>query len=78
MTITDYRKKHGLTTEQMADRCGIIRSTLAMIETGGGCRLVTAKKIVDGTNGEVPFADLLVDPAAQHSEEPKAEPDPVA
>lgn len=64
MTITEYRKKHGLSVAQLAERCGLGRTTLAMVETGGGCQLGTAKKIVDGTTGEVSFEDILIDPAA--------------
>lgn len=30
-----------------------------MIETGGGCRADTAKRIIDGTNGEVTLDDLV-------------------
>lgn len=59
MTITEYRKKHGLTVEALAVRCGLQRSTLAMIEAAGRCQLLNAKKIVDATDGEVSYEDIL-------------------
>ncbi len=59
MTPRAFREKHQLTADQAADRCGIKRSTWAMIETGGGCRADTAKRIIDGTNGEVTLDDLV-------------------
>lgn len=59
MTPRAFREKYQLTAEQAADRCGIKRSTWAMIETGGGCRADTAKRIIDGTNGEVTLDDLV-------------------
>ena len=59
MTLREYREKHGLTSDEASRRCGILRSTWAMIESGGGCRVETAKAIIDGTNGEVALEDLL-------------------
>jgi len=72
MTITEYRKKHGMSVEQLAEKCGINRTTLAMVETGGGCRLLTAKRIVTGTGGEIAYEDLLVDPADAENGEQEA------
>lgn len=59
MTITEYRKKHGLTVEELAVRAGLQRSTLAMIEAAGRCQLLNAQKIVRATGGEVSYEDIL-------------------
>lgn len=32
--LKDARKAKGMTQEQLAERCGVARSTIAMIETG--------------------------------------------
>ena len=61
MTLREYREKHGVTADEASTRCGIKRSTWAMIETGGGCRADTAKAIIDGTGGEVTLDDLVCD-----------------
>lgn len=76
MTLQQYRTKHGLTLEELAGRVGVTKQGLALIESGNGCRLKTAKAIVDATQGEVGYEDLLVDPAnpGGATEEPKAEP----
>jgi hypothetical protein len=52
-----------MTLDVLAEKTGITKTALANIECGGGCRLKTAKAIVDATGGEVSFEDLLVDPA---------------
>jgi len=64
MTLQEYRKKHGLSLEELAGQVGVTKQSLALIETGAGCRLRTAKRIVDATGGDVTFEELLVDPAA--------------
>jgi len=53
-----------MTLDTLAAKAGITKTALANIECGGGCRLKTAKAIVDATGGEISFEDLLVDPSA--------------
>lgn len=64
MTLHDYRIKHQISLETLATASGMTKQNLALIEAGGNCRLHTAKRIVDATNGEVTFEDLLLDQAA--------------
>jgi DNA-binding XRE family transcriptional regulator len=66
MTLREYRTSHGITLDVLAARTGITKTALANIECGGGCRLKTAKAIVDATDGSVSFEDLLVDPAIRN------------
>lgn len=72
MTLRDFRAKHGLSLDAMAERVGISKAALAMIEGGNGCRLKTAKSIVDASGGEVSFEDLLLDPATAENGEQEA------
>lgn len=58
--LTAWRKRAGLTQQDMADRLGICVSQANHIENGRfGCSLEVAIKILDMTAGDVPIRSLL-------------------
>jgi len=61
MKLSDYKKKIGLTYIQIAEQLDIPRSTMHRLCDGrvGDIRLKQAKKIVEWSNGEVNYEDLL-------------------
>jgi transcriptional regulator with XRE-family HTH domain len=58
MTITEYRKEHGLTIEDFAARIGRSKGHACDIENAGRCSAKLAMAIEAATNGQVNAASL--------------------
>lgn len=70
MKLSEYLQKHGLSHAafvfQVYDRTGtrMTDASVSLIAKGRNCRLSTARAIVEATEGEVAYEDLIMTPDA--------------